>query len=411
VITARRIYQLSLELIHTQSFKARHRSEDRFFTRNRDLSFGTIVSLILQKTTRSLAIEANHLGLLMKQSPVSKQAISKARHKIGVSAFRELYENALQLHYTDNPYRKWRSFRVFGGDGTTLSLPHRGDLPDFFGDHFKRTCLARVMQYTELTSDVIVSAELMPYSHSEKAMGRKMLPELVRKMRSYGEEKQIYIYDRGFPSHAFAQQHVNLGVKFLFRLQKRYCPKITERVHNRIEDSYIQEVKRGPIHYLARVIIRYLNSGEPLVLMTNLLFEEFSDEDIINLYQMRWRCEESYKFQKTVLQLDANNCRTYDGVAQEFWATVLLATMMTFLFNEEEEKEASANTKINRRVVFGSLKPIHLDAMLQPGQLESFLELFEKYCQRHRVPIRPHRSFPRLSVDTRKTRHCYRRVM
>lgn len=267
------------------------------------------------------------------------------------------------------------------------------------------------MQYTELTSDVVVSAELLPYSRSEKAMGQQMLPELVRKMRSYGEEKQIYVYDRGYPSHAFAQQHENLGVKFLFRVQKRYCYKIAQRVEKRIQDSYTQEVKRGPIHYFGRVIIRYLSSGEPLVLMTNLLDKELSDEDIIDLYQMRWRCEESYKFQKTVLQLDANNCRTYHGVAQEFWATVLLATMMTFLFNEEEDKEESATSKINRRVVFGSLKPIHLDALIQPGYLEPFLEQFKKYCKRHRVPIRPHRSFPRLSIDTRKTRHCYRRVI
>lgn len=410
------LQKIALSKIHCLSFLERHRLSPSSFSRKRSLSFVTILSLILQKITRSLQIEANLLGDFLKAEPVTKQALSKARYKIGVSAFQELHETTLDAYYKDNQDGLWKGYRIFGGDGSTLSLPRRGDIPLFFGDHFKRTCLGRIMQYVELTSDLIVAASLTPYSTSENSEAKEMLPRLVAQMNARGQAKQIYVYDRGFPSHAFAQRHVNLGVNFLFRLQKTYSIQIKEIVEKNQNASFDTYVKRKNINYHARVIIRYLDSGQPLVLMTNLTNREaFTDEELIDLYRMRWRCEESYKFQKTVLQLDNTYCRTYQGIAQEFWATMFLATLMTVLFNEEDEDYAVMNptkiTKANRRVIFGSLKHKYLEVFLRQGSLEDFSEKFKKLCMRYRVPEKPHRSYPRLTVDTRKTRHCYRRVI
>lgn len=405
-----------LSKIYSHSFLEEHRLGECSFTRKRSLSFVTIISLILQKITRSLQIEANLLGDFLKREPVTKQALSKARYKIGVSAFQDLHESTLDLYYKDNQERLWKGYRIFGGDGSTLPLPRRGDIPQFFGDHFKRTSLGKIMQYTELTSDLIVAASLMPYKASEEGEAKEMLPKLVSKMNLRGQKKQIYIYDRGFPSHAFAQRHVNLGVNFLFRVQKTYSKQIEEIVRSQQEASFDVSVKRGLIEYHARVIIRYLESGHPLVLMTNLTDRNiFTDEELIDLYRMRWRCEESYKFQKTILQMDNTYCRCYQGIAQEFWATVFLATLMLVSFNEEDDKYAAENpekkTKANRRVIFGSLKQKYLAVLLGGESVDEFNEKFKKLCRRYRVPEKPDRSFPRLSVDTRKTRHCYRRVI
>lgn len=405
-----------LSKIFAQTFLEQHRCDEFAFIRKRSLSFVTLIGLILQKITRSLQIEANLLGDFLKCEPVTKQALSKARYKISVSAFQDLYESTLEMYYKDNHEYLWKGYRVFGGDGSTLQLPRRGDIPLFFGDHFKRTCLGRIMQYTELTSDLIVATSLMPYKTSEESEAKRMLPKLVNKMNLYGQTKQIYIYDRGFPSHAFAQRHINLGVNFLFRVQKRYSKEIEQIVSDRQEVDFNTSIRRGPINYNSRIIIKYLESGQPLILMTNLTDREaFTDDELVDLYRMRWRCEESYKFQKTVLQMDNSYCRCYQGVAQEFWATVFLANLMVVAFNEEDVAYAAENpqkkTKVNRRVVFGSLKQKYLAVFLRGEPVQEFNEKFKKLCRRHRVPEKPHRSFPRLSVDTRKTRHCYRRVL
>lgn len=52
---------LALNIFDTD-FCNRHRLQPQFFTRDRVLGFGMVVSLILQKMTRSLAIEANCFG-------------------------------------------------------------------------------------------------------------------------------------------------------------------------------------------------------------------------------------------------------------------------------------------------------------------------------------------------------------
>lgn len=405
-----------INLIHHTNYARTHRLDEKFFNRKRSLSFATLVSLILQKMSKSLQIEANLLGDFLKQSPVSKQALSKARYKIGVSAFQELHERTLKLYYQENQERLWKGYRVFGGDGSTLQLPKRGDIASVFGDHFKRTCLARIMQYVELTSDIVVAADLRPYKTSEEEMAKQMLPQLVEKMRSYGHKKQIYVYDRGFPSHAFGQRHINLGVDFLYRVQKSYNPQIQEYVSKNEEGEFNLKLNRGVINYTVRVIIRYLTSGEALVLLTSLHDrEDFPTEDLIQLYQMRWRCEESYKFQKVILQMDNTCARSSHGIAQEFWATVFLATLMGLMFNEEDDAYAKEkpgeSSKANRRVIFGSLKPKYMGVLMLETPLNEFNEKFKRLCRRHRVPIKPHRNYPRLSVDTRKTRHCYRRVI
>lgn len=405
-----------IQLIYSESFKQAHRINKSFFTRKRPLSFAIVIGLIIQKMSKSLQIEANLLGDLLKQEPVSKQALSKARYKIGVSAFQELHEETLSMHYTENQERLWKGYRVIGGDGSTLQLPKRGDIPTYFGNQFKRTSLARVMQYTELTSDLVVAADLQPYNVSEVQMGKNLLHELVEKMRGYGHTKQLYVYDRGFPSHAFAQRHINLAVDFLFRVQKTYSNKIKEYVSRKEEVTFETTVKRGKINYSARVIIRYLQSGQPLVLVTSLTNrKEYSDEEVIEVYRLRWRCEESYKFQKVVLQMDNTSCRNTHSTLQEFWATVLLSTLMGIQFNEEDDEYLAEHpekiSKANRSVIFGSLKHRYLSALMLEIPIEEFNKQFSKMCKRHRVAERPHRSFPRLSVDTRKTRHCYRRVI
>lgn len=410
-----RIDQRFDTLMHDQSFIEAHRSSSADFTRKCFLSFGRIVGLILQKMTRSLQVEANLLGEVLGEEPVTKQALSAARYKVKSTVFQEMHEAAKEIYFTEGDKRLWKGYRVFGGDGSTLQLPKRGDIPDVFGDHFKRTALARVMQYVELTSDIVAAASIQPYKTSEVAMSKEMLPKLVEQFKGWGQPQQIYVYDRGFPSHALAQKHIDLGVDYLFRVQKTFSNEILAYVNEKQEAEFYSTVKRGPIHYTARVIIRFLESGEPLVLITSLTDRnKFTTEELLDLYMMRWRSEEAYKFQKILLQMDNVHCRSAEGVKQEFYATVALAFSTCVRFLEQDDllkqlERAKPGTKVNRSVVFASMKSHYLRCLLRLDSFEEYERRFSRLCQKHRCKDRPNRSYPRLSVDTRKTRHCHRR--
>lgn len=410
----RDLEKLILTSLHNSQFIDRHRKSPKDFTRQSYLSFSKVVALVFQKMTKSLQVEANLLGDLLGKEPVSKQALSAARYKFKASAFQELHQTCLKEVYTDSDDFLWKGFRVFGGDGSTLQLPKQGDIPKVYGEQFKRTSLARVFQYVELTSDLVVKADLKPYSTSEESMAKRALPELVEQFRSYGQERQIYVYDRGFPSHAFTQEHVNLNVDFLFRVQRTYSRKILSIVEEGEEADFEMSVRRKNIDYQARVIIRYLSSGEPLVLVTSLMNRSsYSIEDLVELYKMRWRSEESYKFQKILLHMDCNYCRSAEGVEQDFWATVLLSLTMGMRFNQFEYEnpcdDRNRKIKVNKSVVFASLKTFYLRVLMGKALLSEFKERFHRLCKKNCYKWRPNRSYPRLSVDTRKTRHCHRR--
>lgn len=87
----------------------------------------------------------------------------------------------------------------------------------------------------------------------------------------------------------------------------------------------------------------------------------FNSEEIVELYSLRWRCEETYKFQKLTLQLENFSGKTTRAVLQEFWSTIVLVFTIGVLCNEQEEDDKTtprlAKSRINRSVVFASLKP------------------------------------------------------
>lgn len=408
---------LLLDIQHilcSQEFMQKHRVTPEAFTRTRSLSFGRIVATLLQKVCKSLQIECNFLGNLLAEESVTKQAFSKARQKVDVSTFQDLHKRAMKIYFTDNNDMLWKGYRVFGGDGSTLTLPREGDLPGFFGDHFEHRCLARVFQYTELLSGLIVAAEISPYKISENSMAHSHLETVVKELISLDQPKQIYVYDRGFPSYEFAFQHIQLGVDFVFRLPLKFNPNIDRLVEEKKESDFDLEIERDNFKYTARVVIRYLSSGKPLILLTSLRNQEsFLTEELVELYALRWRCEETYKFQKLALQLENFSGKSSHAVMQEFWSTIVLAFTMGVLCNEQEAEDKSdpklAKSKINRSVVFASFKPRLWAFFLGEVSYDQLSSEFKKLSLKHRVRIRPGRSYPRTSPDSRKGRHIYQR--
>jgi hypothetical protein len=409
-------WQSRLQSIRSVDFVHCHRLSPKDFTRNRCLSFVKVMAFLLKMAKKSLQIECNFFAeLLGEEDSVTKQAMSKARKKIGISAFQQLHADLVKDHYEDNPYHLWKGYRVFGGDGSTMQLPNERDTPLFFGDYFEHVTLARVFQYVELTTDTLVAPCVMPYSISENAIAKITLQDLVDRMRSYGQNKQLYIYDRGFPSHRFAIQHLELNVDFLFRLPLQFNPKIDEIAAQRQEADFEIEIKRPDADYRARVVIRYLSSGQPLILLTSLVSGEFSSEDIVEAYRLRWRSEESYKFQKLLLQLENYTGRTAQTALQDYWSVVFIATAMNLFFLEKEEEihkeEGGEKTRVNKSVVFAAIREDFLEAFLTGDTSDKIFKKFDKLCRRFRVPVRPNRSYPRLSETSRRRRHIYRKCL
>ncbi len=90
--------------------------------------------------------------------------------------------------------------------------------------------LARVSLFVDLCTSLICSARLAAWNIGEQTLAEEQLPEVVTQMRSLNQERLLFIYDRGYPSVKFIQQHYDLKVDFIFRLQKRNYSKLWERI-------------------------------------------------------------------------------------------------------------------------------------------------------------------------------------
>ena len=402
--------------LRNEDFIKRHRISPQNFTRVRKLSFGATVGMLMQLAKKSLQIECNLLFAEINEDLVSKQAFSKARYKVDVAAFQELHQQVLCEYYQGNNQYLWKGYRVFAGDGSLFRVPEKEQIAEFFGRwEDDKAPLARAFEYVEVTTDTIVSATIAPWKLSENYLAAQKLPELTEQMRSFGQEKLLYIYDRGFRSYKFIKQHEDLKVDYLLRVPKCFSPKLYELALSGETDKIITLTKEG-LDYICRVVFFTLDSGEIEILLTNIMNqEEISREEIIELYHMRWRSEESFKVQKQTMQLENFLGESVHAVCQEFWATILMATMLTLYCNEIEQKDPEFGKgnryRVNRSVVFASMKRDFFRAITGEMAISKFKKQFENVARRSKIPIRPGRSYSRECMGKPKHRKFFSRCL
>ncbi len=182
--------------------------------------------------------------------------------------------------------------------------------------------------FVDLCTSLICSARLAAWNVGEQTLAEEQLPEVVTQMRSLNQDRLLFIYDRGYPSLKFIQQHYELKVDFIFRLQKRNYSKLWERISSgELDFDFVLENKTKS--QKVRVIVLTLANGETEVLITSLFDRvKFTLEDISKAYVLRWHIEECYKRLKIGAELE-----NFSGVNLE---AVLQASNRRNLSNQKE---------------------------------------------------------------------------
>lgn len=410
----------STELIHAAindpQFIARHRKSATAFTRNRKLSFAIVTSTILQLAKRSLQIECNLLGEHRMTEPASKQAFSKARYKLSYTAFRELNDRLIDAAYRDNTAGLWREYRVFGVDGSTIRLPESDENAEYFGRHnssgFNKgrdPIIARISEVMDLNTGMIVNADIGPMSIGERSLAKEQIESVIAYFHSI-KQKIIFVFDRGYISQEWIKFLRSLNVDFIFRVPNKFNNKI-DVLRSQGECDAIVDL--GNDLNNLRVTIRNLPSGEQCQLLTSLVDQsQVVAEDLMSLYWLRWSgCEEGYKKQKVSLELENFIGIGVEAVLQEFWATVLAINLFQIHCFEEEggwDIDNPPTERINRNVVFGSLREPLFQTIQGELSATEFWEKFRKVACRSKIKVRPNRHYSRNGL--KKEKHVFRRV-
>lgn len=416
----------------SSKFKSNCIFKRKFFTRERVLSFPSVVSFIINFARRSLQIELNAFSDLLEKPDVSKQAFSQARQKLSPKAFTMLNEKLITETYSDNDIKTFKGLRVLAVDGSTIRLPVSDELYKEYGAITTANSIpmARASVLFDVLNDVAIHAVLRRCFTSERDMAiehMKVLCRLDSSIINGNHTGDLIIYDRGYPSVFSFFFHQKKKKHFLMRCNNTHfiaetktilesglrdvvitIPAYKASYHSQDFKKYLPKMKKNATMQI-RVLVFDLSSGEKEVIVTSLLDQElFTYDDIRKLYNMRWGIEENYKFYKAIAEIENFSGKSKLVIEQDFYATIFACNIASLLAQEalDELKEEEVLTqmqakprkyafKINRNVLIGTMKNEIIHILLSDLDLDEYCQKIKVRIKRSLVSIRPDRRYPR----------------
>lgn len=378
---------------------------------------------------RSLQVELNSFEKFMCLPSISKQAFSAARKKLLPTAFIELNKILIKEFYSDNEFKTFLGYRLLAVDGSTLQLPEGESVKEKYGtcsNQKEGMSMARISCAYDPLNGTTLDAIIKPYKSCERTIAFDHILEIPPSR----DAEDLYLFDRGYPSITLIFFLLFNKKNFVMRCSTAWLATVNQVLKSGKRDAIIEInpmmlfgkkredfQKRLPNVCLKssikiRVLIIDLSTGEKEILITSLLDKEIYKHKIFkDLYHLRWRGEENYKFHKVRVEIENFSGKTPHAIEQDFHATIFTGNIRALLAEEAQaEKEQVCRGKykydyiINKNISISILKDEIIEALYDPERdLDVFCEQMKKAMKKSTVPIRPERKFP----HTRKTLRKY----
>jgi len=360
-----------------------------------------MLSMVKESSQNALERYFNKIG---EDTYMSQQAFSLARQKIKWEAFLHLFVFTVNTHYRlyKDELKRWKGFRIFGVDGSKLSLPNDAPLREYFGTsgagNTSPTAQGSVLY--DILNDIVADARIEPMSTDERTMALMHIHQLTG-IESFEEWKELILFDRGYPSFELIKELLEAKIHFVMRVRTKFSVAMDELS---LGDHSI-ELEQGGVKIPLRVVKFRLDSGEEETLITSLLDNKIGIKAFKALYFKRWLIETKYDQVKNKLEIENFSGRLVDNIRQDFYATMVLANLATDFINEAQEmvednqkgKENKYDYKVNINHTIGVLKDRFIQAICEENDKKR-MKLFDEVIELLKnkiIPIRPNRSFQR----------------
>ena len=323
------------------------------FTRNRLLTFETVIKNIICMETGSLKDELLKLNDYSFSTPTAS-AFVQARSKIKHDAFVSIFNLFNQKSKTIKTYKGYRLLAI---DGSTLSIDN--SIPD------KDTTMLKFNQTDKTYSAFHLNAsyDLLECTYDDLIIqGQTKMNEneaFYQLVDRYKGNKAIFIADRNYESVNGFEHVVHSGNKYLIRVKDIHSKTsitrsfgllpdgefdidvtrlLTRRNTNYIKEhpeiykympqnqrfDYFDEDKTAPYEFHTRIVRFKISDDTYECIMTNLSRDEFSLEEIKELYNKRWGIETSFRELKYAIGLSALHSKKRELIKQEIYARLIL---------------------------------------------------------------------------------------
>ena len=389
------------------------------FTRNRKLSFETMINILLSMGGNTICKE-----LLESQGYSENVATTSAfvqqRGKILPAALEFIFQEFIKSIPTPITFH---GYRLLADDGSDL---HIATDPNNTDTYFQNTPtskgfnLIHLNALYDLCNMVYVDALIQPSRFTSED---KALTDMVD--RSYVQDKVILLADRGYECYNNFAHVEQKGWYYAFRVKdlgsngilsglSSFLPTgaFDVSIQRILTRSKSKEVKAHPEIYrilyhdapfdfmdkqnmfypISYRVVRFKITDDTYeTLITNLDRADFSPTQLKELYNMRWGIETSFRHLKHTIGLINFHAKKQEYITQE-----IFARLTTYNFTEMITSHVTisqGHTKYVYQVNFTVAadickKFLRLLSNIPPSVVEALI-------RKHTTPIRPERKWPR----------------
>ena len=394
--------------LNDNSFVEEFKMKKQDFTRNRIVGFAGTILIVLSKTGKGLssAIRAFKETVKIENEKYSKQAFSKGRMRIKWEAFRELFEMTITYFYENYGYKTWNGFRLSAIDGIKINLPYSESNVETFGIQKSTGDLPQSLGSTlyDVLNKIIINATASPCNANERELAKQHL-EFLSGIKT---DKELILFDRGYPSAELISFIEEKGFKYLMRADDTFVRGMVKKATG--DDCVItHRFVKSKIEVKLRLIrINLTDSKNQNItewLITNIFDKSIGIDDFAQLYHLRWGIESKYNDIKNKFQLQNFSGISALAILQDFYATMFLSNIASIMiFENSDEIDRLHNSKDNKYVYIANInntvsllkeKVVLLLVCASKFKKRKLLKQIYFEIARAVVPIRNGRSFTR----------------
>lgn len=403
----------SHDKLNEYEFMCSNRLKPEYFSRNGKMNFKNSILFMLNMAKKTIQVELNNFmeSVIQKSYSVSKQAYSEGRQRINPKAFIELNDRINEVIYKEcNEFKLWNGYRLSAIDGSTLEIPDTQNLRNEFGyieNQNYKIARAKASCIFDVINKIVIKSKIDKCDTSERDMAKSLLLQ----MNETRFEKELVLFDRGYPSADFIAFLITNNIDFVIRTPKSFSTS----VKNAKKADQIIHIKSEGKSYEIRVVRLMLDSGIEEILLTSLIYNDLEIKDFKELYFKRWGIEIKFDELKNRIEIENFTGKTKISIEQDFYASIYLANMAELARQHSDSVVEIKNEgnvlkheyKTNVSVLIGTLKDKLVLMMLEerPKKRDKLFKKIIDTVSKNCVPIRPGRSYPRI---TKKSSRKYR---
>lgn len=322
------------------------------FTRNRKLSFETVVNLMLSMGGNSLTSELMEY-FDYNADMASSSAFIQQRGKLLPFAFEYLLK---EFTHSFKDLKTYEGYRLLAVDGSDLNIHHNPNDPDTY---FQSTPNTKGFNQLHLNAMYDLCNKLyvdVCIQHGRKENEFRALTDMTDRSNISGDV--IVVADRGYESYNVFAHIEKKGWKYAIRVKDIMSNGILSGLKLPDEDEFdvninmiltrkqTNEIKNNPEIYkfipkkstfdyldlhtnkfypiTFRVVRFKITDNTYETIITNLDSDKFSSEKIKELYHLRWGIETSFRELKYAIGLISFHSKKVEHITQEIFARLVM---------------------------------------------------------------------------------------